>query len=152
MKTVSVNVFEYDELKENAQAKARDWFREHALDYEWWEYIYEDARTIGLEITGFDLYRRDIEGALTEDVKTVCKRIKAEHGKNCGTHKFASRQDLRRTVGEQEHSDFLRGLLQEYLVLLDQECEYRLSDEAIAEDIRANEYTFTEDGRRFRHE
>lgn len=35
-----------------------------------------------------------------------------------------------------------------YLTMLREEYEYRLSDEAIDEDILANEYLFTEEGKR----
>lgn len=41
--TVTTKVFKYDELSPEAQAKARDWYREGNLDYEWWDSIYEDA-------------------------------------------------------------------------------------------------------------
>lgn len=58
MKTKTITVYEFDELDERAKERARDWYREGALDYEWWEYTYEDAKTIGkhLGITIDDIY------------------------------------------------------------------------------------------------
>ncbi len=37
------NTFTYEQLSEDAQEKARDWFRESNLDYNWWDSIEEDA-------------------------------------------------------------------------------------------------------------
>ena len=47
MRTIKKTVFTYDELSEKAKEKARDWWREGGMDYEWWDYIYDDAEHIG---------------------------------------------------------------------------------------------------------
>ena len=39
MKTVETNVFTFDELTDRAKEKARAWYREGALDYEWYDSI-----------------------------------------------------------------------------------------------------------------
>ncbi|WP_025915483.1 hypothetical protein [Herminiimonas sp. CN] len=39
--------FTFDELDNAAKNKARDKWREHDPEYEWWEFVYEDAVTIG---------------------------------------------------------------------------------------------------------
>lgn len=49
---------------------------------------------------------------------------------------------------ETELAEILRRLMQWIYEALEAEYEYRLSDEAIAETIEANEYEFTEDGKR----
>lgn len=46
-KTTTCTVYQFDELSEDAKDRARDWYREGALDYDWWEFVYEDAKTIG---------------------------------------------------------------------------------------------------------
>ena len=38
-------VYQFDELSDSAKEKARDWYRLGAMDYEWWDYVYEDAIT-----------------------------------------------------------------------------------------------------------
>lgn len=38
----SVTLYHYSELNDRAKAKARDKERESALDYEWWDSVYED--------------------------------------------------------------------------------------------------------------
>ena len=43
MKTVKVNVYKFSELSEQAKEKARNWWREGGLNYEWWDYFYYDA-------------------------------------------------------------------------------------------------------------
>lgn len=54
MKTVTKTLYEYDDLSDDAKAKARDWFREDGFDYEWWYGVYDDAKQIatilGIEI------------------------------------------------------------------------------------------------------
>ena len=85
-------LFKFDELNEEAQEKAiennLDW---NVDDFEWWDCTYEDAARIGLEITEFDLGRRQsINGTLTEDLLDCCKLIRKNHGKDCDTFKTAS--------------------------------------------------------------
>ena len=45
--------YTFDQLDERAKDRARDKYREH-LDYEWWEYVYEDAASIA-DLLGIDL-------------------------------------------------------------------------------------------------
>lgn len=57
------DVFYFDELSEEAKEKARSWYREGALDYEWWEFVYEDferiANILGVEFDRSPTTRRD---------------------------------------------------------------------------------------------
>ena len=50
---IETQVFRYEELSDEAQAQARDWWREGGLDYEWWDSVYELAETAAtcLDIT-----------------------------------------------------------------------------------------------------
>lgn len=52
--TIETTVYTFDELDDDAKDKAREWYREGAFDYEWWDCTYEDAkecgRLIGIEI------------------------------------------------------------------------------------------------------
>ncbi|BEV13203.1 antitoxin of toxin-antitoxin stability system (plasmid) [Asticcacaulis sp. DW145] len=43
---VEVSVFRFDELDDEAKAKARDWYREGAFDYPWYEFVYDDFERI----------------------------------------------------------------------------------------------------------
>lgn len=89
--TIVRTLYRFDELTEKAKEKARGWYREGALDYEWWDFIFEDAARVGLKITAFDLDRRKgVEGTLTMSLVESCKAILSEHGQACDTHKLAS--------------------------------------------------------------
>ena len=165
MRVKETQVYQFDELSEHAKEKARDWYRQGALDYEWWDFTYDDAATIGLTITGFDLDRnRHATGKLTKSVKEVCQLIQANHGPVCDTYQLATEYLAKITHVEQsesndeeDHEDereeieehFEHALLEEYSVMLQHECEYLMSDESVDETIRCNEYEFTEAGQRF---
>jgi hypothetical protein len=163
MKTIETKVYEFNELSEDAKEKAREWYREGALDYEWYDYIYEDAENIGLKLTSFDLDRnRHAEGRFTMSGYDVVEKIIQKHGKDCETYKtainFLSKynelpvdEDDERNEDDIEdlENDFLKSLLEDYSIMLQHDYEYLLSDESVDENIIANEYTFTEDGKRF---
>lgn len=152
--TTTRTLYQYDELSEKAKAKARDWYREDALDYEWWDSIYEDAFRAGLTITSFDLDRhKGVAGKLTMSLVDSCKAILANHGTNCNTYKLA--KDTLVTWEGSEKTDeveevlteeYTYALREEYALILQKEYEYLLSDEAVEDNIKANEYEFTESG------
>lgn len=147
MKTIKTNVYTFDELDDKAKEKARQWYIEVSAGDEWWEYTYEDAKTIGLEITSFDLdHNRHAKGKFTKPAKEVAKAILREHGDMTETYKTAVG-----FLGDDDISedDFLASLLEDYSIMLQRESEYVVSDEAVDENISANEYTFTKDGKRF---
>lgn len=42
MRTIETTVYKFAELPtEKAKERARQWYREHNLDYDWWEYTYD---------------------------------------------------------------------------------------------------------------
>ena len=47
MKTKTINTYSFDELNEQAKEKAREWFRAGNLDYDWYEFVFEDAKRVG---------------------------------------------------------------------------------------------------------
>lgn len=47
MRTKQIELYTFEELSEDAKEKAREWYRQGALDYEWWNFVFEDAKTIG---------------------------------------------------------------------------------------------------------
>ena len=165
----AVTVYTFDELDDEAKEKAIEGFYDLNVDYEWWDFTYEDAADIGLKITGFDIYHHQITGELTEYADNVASAIMEKHGAETGTYKLANRfllemdiyVDGERAKNREDYTDedyeeefwdystqeFLRALLEEYLSMLRQEYEYLTSEEAIIDTIRANEYEFTKDGK-----
>ncbi len=45
-KIIKTKVYQLNELTEDAKETAREWYRGGALDYEWYDSVYEDAKTI----------------------------------------------------------------------------------------------------------
>ena len=147
--TTTRTIYKYDELPtEQAKEKAREWYAQGMFDYDWYDFVYEDAKKIGLRITEFDTYRGTIEGNMLESVNDVCKSIIQNHGKSCDTYKMAKTMDLRKhNDNEDTVHKFKYALLQEYLSMLCKEAEYMKSTEQIEERIRSNEFEFTEGGK-----
>lgn len=168
MKTISINLYSFNELSKEAQNKALCKLATINVEHEWWDSIYEDAKNIGLEITSFDIDRnRNSQGELTLNTLEVAQNIINNHGEECGTYKlsklfleehapvFADYMDensegYESAENEYKLSDlesgFKNDLLTEYANMLQKECDYLMSDEAIIETIEANEYTFEENG------
>lgn len=68
-KVIKIAGYTYDELSDEAKEKAREWFREICLDYDWWDCIEDDFKEItslmGIEVTDteFDVYNTQGRGA-----------------------------------------------------------------------------------------
>jgi hypothetical protein len=155
MRIKETKVYQYDELNERAKERALDWYAQGALDYEWWDSTFEDAERAGLKITEFDLGgRKHIKGHLIVPMKDSINSILKDHGKACDTYTLAKRfQGAMRGVKDENtleelEEEYTEALCEEYFSILDKEADYLQSREAMEEDIRANEYEFTEDGKR----
>jgi hypothetical protein len=171
MKTIRTKVYQFNELTEQAKQTAIEQFSGINVDYEWWDSIYDDAKTIGLKITSFDLDRnRHAKGEFILAANEVAQNIFTNHGEDCDTYKTAKtfmetwepvfneymdeNSDKYESADSEQllqnfEEDFLNDLLEDYSIMLQNECEYLQSDEAIIDTIEANEYDFTKDGNRF---
>ena len=49
MKTVTINLFNFNELNEKAKEKALNKLRDINLEDNWWQFTYEDAKNIGFD-------------------------------------------------------------------------------------------------------
>ena len=169
MKTIEIKVFTFDELSDEAKEVAVNECRDIDVMGSWWIYIYEDAETIGLRITSFELDRnRHAEGEFISDALECAHKITAEHGGMCETFKtaqaflaerdsivdsaeldengeFVDESELDSLLDECE-DDFLKSILEDYSIMLQKEFEYLQSDESAIETIRANGYEFLENG------
>ncbi len=166
-------VYKFDELTEDQQQKVLENYAYINTEYEWWDSAYEDAETVGIKITEFDIDRnRHCKGDFIEDAEDTAKKIIKEHGESCetwgtATNYLAERAELVKkysdgiqtdTVTEDNEYDFdnacneldaefLRSILEDYLIMLQKEYEYMTSEEAITETLKINDYDFTEDGK-----
>lgn len=161
----TITLYKFDELpNEKAKEAARDWYRcasAYDISEQARKYVIEDAANIGLRID--QLSQSGNKGAFTKSPPEVIAAILKDHGPDYSeTHKTATRfaklfeaapvdtdpeialdrlEDLERT--------FTATLLANYRAMLETEETYQLSDEMVIEALQANEYTFTETGKRF---
>lgn len=169
MKTIEIKLYSFDELSDDAKQKAIESLSDINVDYNWWQWTYEDAKNIGLKITSFDLdRRRHATGEFILSACEVAQNIFNQHGEMCETYKTATNfmeqwQPVFSNYLDETHKDyesreseelmqeledeFLESLLEDYSIMLQNECDYLQSDEAIIETIRANDYDFTENGK-----
>jgi hypothetical protein len=169
MKTKTIEIFEFNELSESAQDVALDEVRQGNYGYEWWDFTYEDAKTIGLHLTGFGLDRdRHATGNFEGGAEACAHLIVDNHGEACETYKtatvyladrfntienapvdengeLASEYNLDCDLNDLD-AEFLRSILEDYSMQLQRESEYLDSKEHLLEMIDCNGYTFTSNG------
>ena len=141
----TIELYKFNELDYPTQQQILNEFYDINVDFEWWEYIYNEAESIGLKITSFSLDRDYyIKGHSTKDIDTIKELILANHGENCKTYKLVNEWDLNDETIDIDKC--INSLLKEYLKLLQKEYDYRISTEAIEETIECNDYEFTKEG------
>jgi hypothetical protein len=168
MKTKTINLYQFAELSDEAKEKAINKLSTINVEHDWWDFVYMDAEGIGLKIDTFDLDRnRHCKGNFTLSAWEVAQNILNSHGDECETYRtaqnflndfnpvFAEYMDETNEKYESKESedklsdlesDFLNSLLEDYSMMLQNECEYLQSKESIIQTIEANEYDFDEDG------
>lgn len=168
--TIITKVYQFNELSDEAKEKAIEELCDCNVIFEWWDGIYEDARTVALTIESFDLDRnRHCAGKWQEDAEATARAILENHGESCETWKdataflaelsgckaiFEAKDEYDYEYEEFDESDeyeelcseFLKTICEDYSIILQNESEYLQSEEAIIETIEANEWEFTEDG------
>lgn len=167
MRTVRTKVYKFYELTPEAQNKAVERLYDINIDYRWWDYIFEDAETVGIKITEFDTDHY-CKGKFIEDAIFTATAINKNHGEQCDTYKTAEtftseRDNIVESAPKDENGDFvdehaldiqldeiesefLKSILEDYRIMLKKQYEYLASREAIIETIQANEYEFYQNG------
>lgn len=157
MRTEKITIFEFNELTEDAQQKAIDNLSDINVDFDWWDFTYNDAALIGLNITGFDIGKGScVDGDMTESPEEVARLIMENHGPVCETYKDAINfleevkgWDDESQAFEEAALEFERTIKEDYRIILSNEYDFLTSEEAIKETIEVNEYEFTADGKIF---
>jgi len=86
----TVTSYKFSELSDEAKETAREWYRRGALDYEWWDGVYDDAARVFLKITGFDLGRgHECTAKFTRSAIETARAIVKDHGEGTETRKLA---------------------------------------------------------------
>jgi len=83
------NVYKFGELSDKAKQAALKKLYDINVNCDWWDCTYDDATTIGMEITSFDLDRRSYCEANIYDAQRTAELIIENHGDVCDTYKLA---------------------------------------------------------------
>ncbi len=160
MRTIRTKVYQFNELNDEAKQVAIENNSDINVDYDWWLQTYEDAKTIGLKLTGFDLERnKHATGEFIENACDCAYKIIKNHGVECDSYSLAvgflaghdnilNGEEDNESIEELEE-EFLKAILNSYADYLQNECDYLQGDEAIKETLVSNEYEFTKDGNMF---
>ena len=165
MKTIKINLYKFEELSKEAKQIALEKFSDINVNYDWWEFTYDDAENVGLKLKNFDLDRnKHATGEFITNAKDCADKILKEHGESCDTHATATnflntlKEIEVKYEGKEETSEeeteiedleygFLKDILEDYATILQNECEYLQTEKSIIETIEANDYDFTIDGK-----
>lgn len=80
---VETEVFTFDELDDEAKDRARDWYRDGALDYDWWEFVIEDFCHVA-EILGLDIATHPVRLASGGTGQRHCVQFSGFHNQGDG--------------------------------------------------------------------
>jgi hypothetical protein len=172
MRTIQTNLYKFNELSEEAKQKAIERLYDINIDYDWWNYLFDDAKEIGLKINSFDIDMQTIKGSFLLNPYEIAQKIINNHGEYSDTYLLSQRyikdwndivtqhsdgtntnevcedkQDEFDILADELDNTFLDDLLECYLVLLKNHYDYITSEEGIIETIECNEYEFTIDGK-----
>lgn len=172
MRIKETKVYPFDELSEDVKEKVIEKLADINVYYEWWDSTYEDAAQVKLNITEFELDRGSYcRGDFIEYPSNTADAIIQNHGASCPTYETATEfiEDSAKLYmaypvklnegGDDENefdrdkeqdnldTEFLKSILEDYRIILQQEYEYLMGSDAIVETIKANEYEFTGDGK-----
>jgi len=154
MRTIEINLYKFEELSEEAQAKA---IKNHQLhsEYEWWDSIEMNAEQCGVIIDSFDTYRGDISLSFKWNPQDVANGLIKFWGEGTDigeiSKKFlADRETLYidySTDKEDELVDEFHSDVSHYFLnQLRDELEWIESDEYAKEYLSDMGYDFMEDG------
>lgn len=90
MRTIETKFYQFGELSDEAKKKAVENMYDINVNYDWWEFIYEDAEQICCKINGFDIGRGQYCELETKyGFKDTATEILKSHGEMCETYKIA---------------------------------------------------------------
>lgn len=158
---IKINVFKYAELPEAGKKQALINLADINIEPGWWDFMYQDAKTLGLRIISFDTYSRQITGKFITGAENFAKAGIEYFGqgpiRSLCLNFIADLESLRSNEANTEYfrdeeaeilsSALLKAVLREYLNDLGSNYEHLTSEESVIDTIEANEYLFTEDGK-----
>jgi hypothetical protein len=162
MRTIEIKVYKFEELDKQTKEKVINNYRYINVEHStWYEWIKEDFSRLGLEIQEFDLGRRNYVKIYIENFEDTSNYIIEEFGdsvpiKQTAKNYLKELEEIVSNYKEDEDIDrefeILDGNYQhefkaDILSYLRESYEWEISDEAIIETIKANDYDFTTEGK-----
>jgi len=149
MKTVEIKLYKFEELSEAVQQKVLEKLWDINVDYEWWDFIYDDADNVNLKISGFDIGRGSYcEIEFTQISIDTAKAILKNHGETCETYVLAKNflSEHNRLQNEyNKYSDLYENMNPETDEEEQQEQEYYDLMKSFEDDIEELEKEFLND-------
>lgn len=157
MKQVTVNLYKFDELSDDAKETAREQYRNAGIEYSWWD---ESINSIKAFCDHFGVSIKDYEiGAyqpsyLTTDATNAnfrsvklrdIDREQSPTGYCLDCTLWYSFYDQFKRTGDALYA--FNDAIDEAVSDIVKDCEYQYSDEYIDEILTINEYDFTENGK-----
>jgi hypothetical protein len=155
MRTISVNLYKYNELTDEAKAKAREWFRQD-MDYFWLDDGLESIKTFcarfGVKVPEYSIgafspieYRADYSNENFRGMKL--KDFNREYmptGYFVDCALWQTFFDVFKDSGDAKAA-FDKALYAGFMAIRD-DMEAQYSDESVEDSISINDYEFTESG------
>jgi hypothetical protein len=158
MQVIETIVYSFDELNDKAKERARDWYR-NGLEYPWFSEVQNSLKTFCAEF-GVSVLDYSIGDARREFIKTDATNANfrglklKDFDREAMPTGFCFDSDLRYTFADEfkKHGDAMsafRDALEAFLSSVRNDIESQYLDESVDENIRANDYQFTENGKIF---
>jgi hypothetical protein len=87
--TIEKTYFQFDELSEEAKQKALECMYDINVDHSWWDFVYEDAKNIHIDMQYWDEYFNIENFSWRGSSEETCLQIIKDHGEDCNTRKIA---------------------------------------------------------------
>lgn len=143
-KTITINLYTFAELSENAKKKAIQNLSTINVFHGWYDEISNELGSLGIGLGDFDFDSRSIDIEYKQNRPKLAQGIVDETEEGTRLHDLAANYLERLdNITEQFESDLKDAILQK----LEDEIGRRLSKEAVIESIEESEIYFTEDGK-----
>jgi hypothetical protein len=142
MRTITRNVYKFSELSDSAGEKAREWWREGQLDYDWWEYTYDWFEEI-CQAIGIDLDTKPVKlmnGKTRYDPRIYFSGFCSQGDGACFGGRYAYKRGCKKAVREVCGDKVVHGIVDE-LVDAQRERGYKLVCDIKHSGRYCHEYT-----------
>ena len=159
METVEITVYSFDELSDEAKEKARAWWTD-GLDYPWWKDTQESIRAFvehfGASVKDWSLGSGSGRDYIKTDITPAHFRGRQlkDYDREYMPTGYCLDNDLWTTFYDEwkqtgDPAYAFQQAIEATICAVQNDIDYQYSNECVDENLRANEYRFTEDGKFF---